>query len=552
MVTFIPPYCGEEIKSNAEKKIFSVLQELDLKNTYVFHSLGLPKHQSKIYGEIDFVIVCEYGVACLEIKGGRVECNGGEWLFTDRYGIQRKKSEGPFAQVIGNMFSLRDTLKKKFENNQHIRKILMACGVVFPDIVFQSDSQELIPEIVYDKRTTDITEYICNIFRYWRERQNKEPARLSPEDVKTIVNYLRGEFTFIPTLGDRLDNVESRLVRLTNEQTVVIDALSVNSHLLIEGKAGTGKTLLALHYAKKEAEQGKKVLYITFNKNISNSIRAQIKENQLLKVINIHALFGEMVSIDISRLKNNATEYFAEDLPEAFCQWVSSLEEIRLTQYQYDVLVIDEGQDILKPNYLIALDYLLKGGFENGIWAVFYDEEQNIYNSEFDDGLALLMSYSCARFRLFINCRNTIQIGTFGAMVGGSKFAGFLKENGEEVQKIFYSDDADFKVKIKNIINTLRKENVSMKDVVFLSPKKYEATLLYRVNIPVNELNDKFDAGIDRPVYATIQGFKGLDAKVVIIIGVEDIWHENYAKFMYIAATRARTMLYVVEKEENK
>lgn len=70
MVTFILPFMGEEIKSNAERKMFDVLQELDLKNAYILHSLGLPKHQSKIYGEIEIVVVCERGVACLEIKGG--------------------------------------------------------------------------------------------------------------------------------------------------------------------------------------------------------------------------------------------------------------------------------------------------------------------------------------------------------------------------------------------------------------------------------------------------------------------------------------------------
>ena len=79
MVTFIPPYMGEEIKSNAERKMYDVLQELNLKNACVLHSLGLPRHRSKIYGEIDFVVVCERGVACLEIKGGRVECHDGQW-----------------------------------------------------------------------------------------------------------------------------------------------------------------------------------------------------------------------------------------------------------------------------------------------------------------------------------------------------------------------------------------------------------------------------------------------------------------------------------------
>lgn len=192
------------------------------KNAYVLHSLGLPKHQSKIYGEIDFVVVCDRGVACLEIKGGRVECRDGKWFFKDRYGVEREKPEGPFAQVTGNMFSLRDDLKKKFQNNKHMKNLLTACGVVFPDIEFKSVSQEIISDIVYDNRTEDITGYMNRAFDYWEERQHKQPSRLSPGDIKDIVQFLRGDFVFIPTLSDRLNSVEKRLVRLTSEQAQLI------------------------------------------------------------------------------------------------------------------------------------------------------------------------------------------------------------------------------------------------------------------------------------------------------------------------------------------
>ena len=179
MVTFIPPYMGEEIKSNAEKKMYEVLQKLELKNAYVLHSLGLPKHQSKIYGEVDFVVVCERGIACLEIKGGRVECREGKWIFTDRFGVEREKPEGPFTQVIGNMFSLKQVLYQRFINIPQIKNVLVGCGVVFPDIEFTSRSQEIIPEIVYDKSVADITTYMNSMFDYWESRQHREP-RFSP------------------------------------------------------------------------------------------------------------------------------------------------------------------------------------------------------------------------------------------------------------------------------------------------------------------------------------------------------------------------------------
>lgn len=550
MVTFIPPYIGEEIKSNAEKKMFDVLQNLDMEDTYVLHSLGLPKHQSKIYGEIDFVIVCKRGVACLEIKGGRVECREGKWFFTDRYGVERQKTEGPFTQVVGNMFSLLTELKKYFPTNPHMKNILVACGVVFPDIEFKSSSQEIIQEIVYDSHTDNITNYLNAVFDYWTGRQHRVPSKLSKSDVKDIVYFLRGNFSFIPTLRDRLNYIEQRLVRLTNEQAQIMNALGSNSHLLIEGYAGTGKTLLAVEFARQRAERGDKVLYITFNKNLSNNINAQINNVENLKVVNIHALFGEYVPVEVEEIKENPQKYFGEILPEQFFDWVCSLATEELDALKYDLLVMDEGQDIIKPVNLYSLDVLLKNGFKKGNWAIFYDEKQNIYNQEYDDGMEIIKSYSCTKFKLFVNCRNTVQIGTYVSKISCVEISAYLHENGEEVQKISYSDTADFKQKIKDTLRNLRAEEVDLADVVFLTPKKYSNSILEEMGIEVNVLGDNLDYNSHLPRYATIQGFKGLDTKIVVLVDVDSISEKNFSRFMYIAGTRARTLLYVVASEE--
>lgn len=546
MTTFIPPYMGEEIKSNAEKKMYDVLQKLNMKNAYVLHSLGLPKHQSKIYGEIDFVVVCDRGVACLEIKGGRVECRDGKWFFKDRYGVEREKPEGPFAQVTGNMFSLRDVLKKKFQNNKHTKNLLTACGVVFPDIEFKSVSQEIISEVVYDNRTEDITGYMNRVFDYWEKRQHRQPSRLSPGDIRDIVQFLRGDFVFIPTLSDRLNNVEKRLVRLTSEQAQLMQALSLNKHLLIEGNAGTGKTLLAVDFAKKKAASGKKVLFLTYNKNLANNVIRQVDTIENLKVINIHALFGEYVAVDVKKMQENPNVYFSEILPEIFYEYLSELSDEELEKIKYDLIIMDEGQDILKPLYLYSLDTLLRGGFANGDWAVFYDEKQNIYNPDYNDGMEILHGYNCTEFKLFVNCRNTVQIGTYSSKISGIDLGEFIRENGEEVQNISYEDDDDFKKKITGILKNLRKEKVDIRDVVFLAPKKYKNSKVAQAGIEVNEIGDNFDSSKELPVYATIQGFKGLDSKIVILTDVEYIRKENLSSFLYIAGTRARTLLYIV------
>lgn len=548
MVTFIPPYMGEEIKSNAERKMYDVLQELNLKNACVLHSLGLPRHRSKIYGEIDFVVVCERGVACLEIKGGRVECYDGQWTFIDRYGTERVKPEGPFAQVTGNMFSLRDILKKRFEGNPHMKNILMASGVVFPDITFHSDSQEIIPEIIYDRTTEDISGYMNQVFDYWQQRQHREPSKLSPSDIREVVQFLRADFCFIPSLNDRLEQVEQKLVRLTKEQAQLMQALGMNDHLIVEGGAGTGKTLLAAEFARRQLEQGARVLYLTYNKNLAHHVMRSLPETDQLKVVNIHALFGEYVPVDVEELQKDPQKYFAQILPERFYDYISEKQSTDpdAADMQYDLLIMDEGQDILKPLYLYSLDCLLKGGLDHGKWAVFYDEKQNIYNPEYQDGMDILRSYSHTKFRLFVNCRNTVQIGTYSAKASGVTFAEFMRENGEEVGKISYEDEKDFGGKIKEIMKTLREGKVSPGDITFLSPKKYKNSKLAALKLTVNELRDDFKPDPSVPVFATIQGFKGLDAKVVILCDVEALRRETFSQYIYLAGTRARTLLYIV------
>ena len=124
------------------------------------------------------------------------------------------------------------------------------CCVMFPDLEFRSGGQEVIPEIIFDKRTENITAYLNQVFDYWEGRQHRRPRPLSPQNRKAVAAFLRADFTYIPSLGDRLNEVDQRLLRLTREQAMLLDALSLNDHLIIEGGAGTGKTMLAMEYAR--------------------------------------------------------------------------------------------------------------------------------------------------------------------------------------------------------------------------------------------------------------------------------------------------------------
>lgn len=161
----------------------------------------------------------------------------------------------------------------------------------------------------------------------------------------------------------------------------------------------------------------------------------------------------------------------------------------------------------------------------------------------------LLLSYPNTRFQLFVNCRNTVQIGMYSAKASGMEPGTFLRESGEEVQRVVYTDAVDFEGKIKEIIKVLKREKVQMKDVFFLSPNRYEHSILFGTGIRVRVLDGDMQGQEECPGYATIQGFKGLDAKIVILFGMENVKEELFSRYIYIAGTRARTLLYIAETE---
>lgn len=90
--------------------------------------------------------------------------------------------------------------------------------------------------------------------------------------------------------------------------------------------------------------------------------------------------------------KENPSKYFTEILPEEFLEYVSNLSAEERALLQYDLLIMDEGQDILRLLYLYSLDVLLKNGLEKGDWTIFNDEKQNIYNPDYEEGMELLTS----------------------------------------------------------------------------------------------------------------------------------------------------------------
>jgi hypothetical protein len=557
MVKMIPPYYKKNINSNAEAKMFDLFQSSSMDAT-ILHSLGVADHKDKIFGEIDFLIICEQGNLCLEVKGGYVERKQGIWHFENAEGQVTKKEEGPFQQAIGNMFSLRNHLVKILGRNHPISKSHFACGVIFPDMTFNLKGIDIIPEIVFDNRYYDneIKTYIDKVFQYWsaklKEKHGFTPGKLTDKNIQQVENLLRGDFSYVPKLSSIVDEVDNRLVELTSEQYNTFRMVSNNPRMIISGRAGTGKTLIALEQAKRNAAMGKKVLYLCYNRLISSYINYQLSkyneefEPDCLVVTNFHELLSRYIDFNDSK-EFPSDQFYKEIVPERFLEYVSAY-----GFEKYDIIFIDEGQDLLRINYLFCINEILHGGLENGSWYLFYDDNQNIYNSAMEEGLDLLKQTRPTFASLLVNCRNTQQIGTYNKLLTGYEHGEIMKVQGEDVNRSSYLNKSDLQQKLITLVKGYLKQGIQPGNIVILSPfslknSGVESKELFGSICSFQDISSmKFQSIFrDSLKFCTIQSFKGMESKVVILIDIEHFLDQKDRKLNYTAISRARVLLHI-------
>lgn len=552
MAKMIPPHFDEAKTGHGERQVFRALEQLP-DDYVVFHSLGLTGHDYKVYAELDFVVVCRQGVLCLEVKGGMVRRSQGVWIYS-RGNSCYKKTESPFQQVVGAANALRRKVMGKFGNHP-VAKACYASGVMFPDISFRRDEPEVDLELVYDKDSGDVGEYIDRVFASQRRRLEQghgfRPGKLEPASVALLADYFRGDFGFMPSLGAALKQAEQEIIRLTHRQLRFMQMVAANPRILLEGGAGTGKTLLCLEHARRQAEAGKRVLFVCFNHNLAFYIQARASNQQLLDIGIFHSLLEESLKqagLLPSRPAENSAQaqYWGQDLPRAFCDNASKLDI-----QPYDCLVVDEGQDLLKPEYLVCLDQLVAGGLTRGNWLVAFDPNQNLYGIPVEEGLDLLEAAHPTRFSLADNCRNTRQVIEFAARSTGIAPLATLQVDGPEVEVERYQDPGQLRRRLDKLVGKLLQQGIQPGDICVLSPHRFVNSSLGGIDTlagcPVQDVGRKppeqWRQGAVR--YCTLYQFKGLESPVVILIDVKALDDRRQRIGNYTAMTRAKSLLYV-------
>lgn len=566
MAKMIPSVISPEIKSSAEKHIFEWFRDDPRTSEWiVLHSLGISNHNTVIHGETDFFVLVPYmGLFALEVKGGRVKRKDGIWSFTDRYGNVGTKERGPFDQAWDGVYSIVNDIKSKLDSShKHLEKIFYGIGVMFPDVEYISVGCDEEQWQIFDCNDgNNVYDYIHRIFdgacEKWKSVYGHNvPAEKLPsyEDVQYIAALLRGDFDKAVAISVQIKNAEEELIKLTNEQYRCIDQLDDNKRCLIEGGAGTGKTWLAIEEAKKAVANGQKVALFCYNKNlgdwfdkyfddIPNNLRPAYVGTFHRYMIRVAKKAGEWLSFPESEDDQNS--FYSEDLPISACMALNQLRDEK-----FDKIIIDEAQDLITARYLDVFEKCLAGGLSRGRWTFLGDfSQQAIYGhtitgAKMKDMIEERTSF--IRFKLTINCRNTRTICDEISLVTDFKAPSdvWSKVDGMPVQYITYASREEEKTKLTETIQSLLDAHISPKKISILSPVKREKSVVSEITD--FDIRDYKTYSNNKLSFCTIQSFKGLENSIIILVDVDTISNKQ---LMYVALSRARTGLYVIESRE--
>jgi len=572
----IPQFIHPDVKSRAEKRLFQELSHAPGTGDWIcLHSLALAKHETQRAGEIDFLVITRRAVIILEVKGGRVARKGGLWIFTDRHNQSNSTTRGPFEQARNAMFTLERRLWDA--KRKDLARLFFSYGVVIPDVHIRdelrnhdgTDSRvDRINDIDLlrdrDDMLEPISEYIIRLenaaveiqtrgkFRYQGNRC--APTQLQADD---LVDFLRGDFDVIVPLYAELAETTSTQIRLTREQYDIIDI--VDPRLIVEGCAGTGKTLLALHHAKRQAKSGRRVLLLSYNRLLAGALELGTKVENGLVATSAYSFFaGAIQESGVLQGVDNPleSEFITEILPE-----YAALACLKRPPKLFDELVVDETQDLMQPWIFEVFDLLLEGGIAAGSWRLFLDPNNQaaVYGC-FDKELYLRLCHHASLRQLSTNVRNTKPISSQANRIAKPKVMAITLTNGRPVDYRFFSNLEGEANLIRTTITELtEKHGMPGGRITVLSATKRpdwhaQPPVEGMRSVDVNLAFDLLTRTATPITWSTVSSFKGLENDVVILTGITQFESKWARAVTYVGMTRARLHLIVIfpEKLRNK
>lgn len=530
-----------ESSSSAELSLYDAFRRLP-DGYRVFHGVRWRRREPGRQllderGEVDFAVLHpRFGLLLLEAKGGKIRRDGesGKWYSEDGAGVEHNIDD-PFAQVDDNLYAMADQLREGVSTRRFFCPV--RSGVAFIQTVVRGPIALHAPRSsVID--STDLADLEAAVERLYGTPL-KEP--LSKEAVEAVTDLLSPTVLLTKVgLNARFEEIERARLEPTESQRWLLDHFDRTPRAMVEGCAGSGKTLLALELARRLARSGHEVLYLCFNRRLALWANTAVSDGSFpagrVKVKHFHGLAEEACAAAGMRLFDN------QDFPdwEAVPQRMEAA--LALAPMQFDAVVVDEGQDFRSDWWLIVMSELLRRPDEDPLY-VFFDPNQRIYSQrlELPDQLPV--------YPLTANLRNTRQIhAEVVRYFQGDTVPRSEGPDGVEVMRI---SEPTVKGVQRALDELMNQQKVPSSQVIVLTGRAQEKSDLKEGRRLGNLGLTWHPPKAGEVQVATVQAFKGLEKQVVVLAEVDHLLRDDGKRLygealLYIGASRAVNHLVLV------
>jgi hypothetical protein len=486
-------------------------------------------------GQADFVVLApELGLAVVEVKGSKsVRVNeDGMWLRRKDDNSEVVLKESPPEQATRNLHTLAQVVKKElsFASSDYFPG-LHAWLVVYPNgkiegIVNLYDESTIVSKSQMYRLGGAIKGAL--LAKGSESTGNKFTQELANSAAEILTNQRFRVVSVDTELDTQKD--EHEIDELTRQQFAALRGAFDLPRVAIIGPAGSGKTLLAFWKLSALLEEGKKAIFVCFNKRLAESLK--IKHPSMASAIfSIDSLFWGLAGNYTVSTDREKQDFYSTILPGMV------MDGFYKDNDKYDAIIIDEGQDF-GDDRIVALYQLLRDG-DNSQWLYFGDEKQDLYKQGTNETLGAEVT-----FRLYHNCRNTelVNAATNNVCRGAVKPMPGVPSG--EVPNASLCKVDYMAQKAWDLINELSADG----GAVILSPYKLEKSCMDVIRKAYGLTLTEDISKLGEPgfvFYSTIKSFKGLEARHVIFVHA-DMPGMNPAlaeEDMYVAFTRATARL---------
>jgi len=344
--------------------------------------------------EIDIVVAHPtHGVGIIEVKGYTPRIEAGLWK--ERYDGDR--SGGPVAQMLRNRYALRDLLRGAIPELSHLQ---VDSAVAFPNasgFAGEERSADIDPDqLIWSADIFTIDSSLLRFMTRGRSGTSMFADGIFGQIVRTIRPTV--EFDADPAAYVRWG--EGRIESYSGAQIRTLERLDANRRVYVTGGAGTGKSRLALAWARRAALRGEHTLLVCFNEPLGAEFQRRIGMMNNLRTGPFLRLALSLDGIPHkSEPADAGTDYWNNEVHgHLHLHWPQVTE-------RFDTIIVDEAQDF-SPSWLAMLTSLLDpDGPQRMLLAG--DADQELHQRGF---LAPQSQDGWTLCELVVNTRNSFEI----------------------------------------------------------------------------------------------------------------------------------------------